>query len=83
MPPPTPIFLKKVDENQVSYFIWPNVNIVGNNYQEKILSILPPSLIGGKKTTICYFRKKNYYNIIEDMVTFIALNICVMLYILK
>ena len=23
MPPPAPIFWKKVDENQVSYFIWP------------------------------------------------------------
>ena len=25
MPPPIPIFWKKVDENQVSYFIWPNL----------------------------------------------------------
>ena len=25
MPPPAPIFWKKVAENQVSYFIWPNV----------------------------------------------------------
>jgi hypothetical protein len=28
MPPPAPIFWKKVDENQVSYFIWPNNNII-------------------------------------------------------
>ena len=28
MPPPAPIFWKKVDENQVSYFIWPNANFV-------------------------------------------------------
>ena len=26
MPPPAPIFWKKVDENQVSYFIWPNAH---------------------------------------------------------
>ena len=24
MPPPSPIFEKMMDENQVSYFIWPN-----------------------------------------------------------
>ena len=24
MPPPAPTFWKKVDENQVCYFIWPN-----------------------------------------------------------
>ena len=28
MPPPAPIFWKKVDENQVSYFIWPYPNAV-------------------------------------------------------
>ena len=25
MPPPAPIFWKKVDENQVNYFIWPKL----------------------------------------------------------
>ena len=25
MPPPAPVFWKKVDENQVSYFIWPKI----------------------------------------------------------
>ena len=28
MPPPTPIFEKWVDENQVSYFIWPKGKIL-------------------------------------------------------
>ena len=27
MPPPAPIFWKKVDENQVSYFIWPDLDV--------------------------------------------------------
>ena len=28
MPPPTPNFWKKVDENQVCYFIWPKVTFL-------------------------------------------------------
>ena len=28
MPPPAPTFWKKVDENQVCYFIWPNFELL-------------------------------------------------------
>ena len=28
MPPPAPIFWEKIDENQVSYFIWPSIAIL-------------------------------------------------------
>ena len=50
MPPPAPIFWKKVDENQVCYFIWPNVETPASLIFEPFV----PAHFGvtGRKTVI-------------------------------
>lgn len=45
-------------------------SVLMSKNQENFSPILPPSFIGKKKLSAI----KKYYNVIEDMVTFIALN---------